>query len=254
MLMIVAATAASAFTLSGRVVDRATKSPIAGARIEALGRGASTSTNASGYYTLSGVGTGVYQIRVSANNYATEEQSINFVFMKVVRDFSLQPVSSGSTSKPSTTEPTQTGQSSHPIPPPPTGSTTTGSGSTSTSGGVVTTSGRTIIVVDESGRPISGATIRVIPGSLRLITNANGVATVGSIPDRKYKIHVSAPGYKKAKLNALASTETRVVLRAKKNEGDREGDEGDDDGGKGKGHGKGHGNGKGHGKHGGDDD
>jgi Galactose oxidase-like, Early set domain/Carboxypeptidase regulatory-like domain/Kelch motif len=57
-------------TIAGTVTDSATSAPIAGATVSTGGR--STTTNASGAYSLTGVPAGEVQITVAASSYASE--------------------------------------------------------------------------------------------------------------------------------------------------------------------------------------
>jgi hypothetical protein len=60
-------------TISGTVTDSGTSAPISGATVSSGGR--STTTNASGVYTLTNVAAGEAQVTISASGYATEVRS-----------------------------------------------------------------------------------------------------------------------------------------------------------------------------------
>lgn len=56
-------------TLSGRVAGRDSRAPLEAARVEILGTALSTTTNAAGNFSISGIPAGVYAVRFSAVGY-----------------------------------------------------------------------------------------------------------------------------------------------------------------------------------------
>ncbi|MGI9626246.1 MAG: carboxypeptidase-like regulatory domain-containing protein, partial [Longimicrobiales bacterium] len=69
--------AQEASTLSGRLFDRSTQEPVAGALIELDGTAFRITSNDSGVFRLGDIPGGVYMIRVTHLAYGTQEQAMN---------------------------------------------------------------------------------------------------------------------------------------------------------------------------------
>ena len=82
--------AAQQGTVTGRVTDRASGQPLVAARVQVMGTGLITGTNADGRYRLSNVPSGPASIRVVALGYAAVTQQVTVdPATPVVSDFGL---------------------------------------------------------------------------------------------------------------------------------------------------------------------
>ena len=214
-------------TITGTVTDAGTAAPLAGATVSYSG--GSTTTNASGQYTLTSVPEGSYTLTASASGYTSQSRSVSVgPGATQTQNFALPTatgaitgtVTDAATGKPingatvsysggsATTN--ASGQYTLASVPPGTSTVTaSASGFTSQSASVIVTADSTTTqnfglspnpgtisgtVTDAgTGAPIAGATVSYSGGSTT--TNASGQYSLASVAEGSYTVTASASGY-----------------------------------------------------------